>query len=151
MSNSPTFLLAVSGVFLVAWYGVRRVNRQNGPKLPVCEHGSPEYRLMADSAIAAEFYEPPEEDDPLPGGTVRCEDCHAVYPAGVLYCECGGETEEAEEESLSSEGFDDSVDVMVEDEEKLVCAYISCIVNKIIRIIKNTLKNRIKMKTNIRQ
>lgn len=127
MSNSPSFLLAVSGVFLVAWYGVRRLNRQGPPRLPLAEPGSPEFRLMADSAVAAEFHEPAEREEPLAGGMVHCPDCERQYPAGVLYCECGAETAEAEEHEDPSAPHhsDDSVEVLVEDEEKLVCVHVA--------------------------
>ena len=110
MPESDNLLFAVGCVFLVTWYGVTRfANRRPTASRP---HDSQASRptISRDAhraALEAEFRQAvPELVEEFPGGTVVCEECGDVFPAGVLYCSCGGETVEyefEEEEAAQAE------------------------------------------------
>ncbi len=97
MATPAHVMIAISGVFLVAWYGTKRFDRRRGamPHLGMEDPLSDGYCHAATAALGAELREDPVHE--FPGGTALCRDCGIAYPAGVLYCECGGETAEQED------------------------------------------------------
>ncbi|MCC5875073.1 MAG: hypothetical protein JJU11_02530 [Candidatus Sumerlaeia bacterium] len=98
MAQPGHLLLAVGGVFLVAWYGIGRLGSARGDRrFPKVSPGSEDFSRISRAAIAAEFHPAPTEmddQDGFPGGTVYCPCGQEKFPAGVLYCSCGRETEE---------------------------------------------------------
>lgn len=125
MASTPSLTLALGGVFLVTWYGWRQMHRKNGGRPRPPQPGTVEYCQSASVALAAEFYEPPVAQADFPGGAVLCQDCGATYPAGQLYCECGGENQEPDE--LAEEGSHGNTTASVRelDETQLVCIYVA--------------------------
>lgn len=128
MAQSGPILLAVGGVFLVAWYGLGRLgSSRQDRRFPKVFPGSEEFQNISRAALAAEFQPGPQVSDEMesefPGGTVFCPCGLEKYPSGTLYCSCGLETledppppetatgERSEEGGLGS--------------ENLVCIYIA--------------------------
>lgn len=122
MAQPAHLLLAVGGVFLVAWYGIGRLGSSRGDRrFPKVTPGSEDFSRISRAAVAAEFQPGPtdlEDEEKFPGGVVYCHPCGEEYPAGVLFCSCGMETEE------------DPPPSMTEDEESfsptdLICIYVA--------------------------
>lgn len=119
MTHSADLFVAVGGVFLVTWYGLSRArNRRSEGMCLRLNPESEQFKAVAVVALAAEFREEGRGLESLPGGSVFCPDCDARYPAGVLYCDCGVMTQEAQDGEDSSESPDP-----LEDEE-LVCVHV---------------------------
>lgn len=103
-NQASPLVLAVGAVFLLTWYGVRRLRggsiRLEPPPSSRHPGGPDDFRERALTALRAEFRDREEARARFlaAGGAVECEACGAVHPAGTLYCDCGGETCESEEE-----------------------------------------------------
>lgn len=126
IAESDNLLLAVGAVFLVTWYGVTRFtlrthDARGGPAKRQADHA------QARAALAAEFEESPAAETMFPGGTVACVCCGAVYPAGVLYCECGAECEEVEEpdDTMEPPLLEDQPALEAEGLDELVCIHVA--------------------------
>ena len=98
MQTSPSLFVAVGGVFLIAWYSLSRARATPRHSMAAPPPMIAPMREVAELAIASEFTDRTSPNHA--GGTVCCHDCGTEYPAGVLFCDCGGETAEAEEEEL---------------------------------------------------
>ncbi|MBI1292515.1 hypothetical protein GC173_14950 [bacterium] len=96
MNDSTHAAIVIGGVMFLAWCGLGRLVRRDrvrGFEL------TPEQRAeLCRAALASEFRPHGIE---TPGGSVSCLHCGTPYPAGVLYCDCGGETIDEEEDSSS--------------------------------------------------
>lgn len=99
MSNSASLLLAVGGVFLVTWYGVRQLRRERELRFTAPSFRSPHEERTDHPALLAEFTDRTRDSQEFEfaGGSVLCPNCAMEYPAGTIYCDCGTETAEADE------------------------------------------------------
>ncbi len=100
-------ILAVGAIFLLTVYGVRRLRGEKcGRSVPtaVPERDPDDFRLQARHALNAEFRDSTGEPAPPPaGGAVECPCCGEVYPAGTLFCQCGTETVEVEDDGAEED------------------------------------------------
>jgi hypothetical protein len=89
VNESAQTAIVIGGVMFLAWCGLGRwtqAGRIRPESVP-----DPQAAERAQVALLAEF----RMGDVVPGGdSVCCTSCGTPYPAGVLYCECGGITEE---------------------------------------------------------
>jgi hypothetical protein len=96
MPDSTPLILAVGGVVLLTWYGIRQARVERSQRLPLPARGTEQYQHLAESALSGEFRLTPLSES-FPGGTVLCPHCGIEFPAGTAYCDCGTETVEADE------------------------------------------------------
>jgi hypothetical protein len=98
MDDSTHVAIVIGGVMLLAWCGMgRMVRRDRAPGGRVTgEHAAEQAHV----ALAGEFRRTPML---VAGGEVACVQCGTPYPAGILFCDCGGETVEED-----AEGFEET-------------------------------------------
>lgn len=124
MEESAHLLLAVGSVFLVTWYGVRRMQQDRAADSPAQPREDSFYRQVARLAVAGEFHRSAEPRTEYAGGHVVCAHCGIEYPAGVCFCDCGRETIDGDE-------YEDAASPVATDDERLqqgtelVCVHVA--------------------------
>ncbi len=129
MEDTDSILLAVGGVLIITWYGVTRWKFVD----PVSTEDA-RIRMRVEQppseALIGEFTNRDESESDWSGGTVECPSCGSDYPAGTLYCSCGSETVEVDEEDhltfthqLPTAFNDTEQDTVRAKSEDVVCIY----------------------------